>query len=147
VPLGKEEQERLARILVFLETEIADLRAFADMRYGDYQSDRDRRRNLERCIENIVNAALDIAKILLVCEGLPIPPTYKEYFLQLPAVSGFLDESVAEDLAGWARLRNILAHHYIDIRWQRIREFLDSGWQSHETLLKATEAYLRRLTV
>jgi len=81
-----------------------------------------------------------------VREGLPIPPTYKEYFLQLQAISGFLDESVAEDLAGWARLRNILAHQYLDIRWQRIREFLDSGWQSHESLLKATEAYLRRLT-
>ncbi|MCZ7627470.1 MAG: hypothetical protein C3F12_14020 [Candidatus Methylomirabilota bacterium] len=146
MPLGKEGQERLARILVFLETELADLRAFADMRYGNYQSDRDRRRNLERCIENIVNAALDIAKILLVSEGRPIPPTYKEYFLQLPAISGFLDEPVAEDLAEWARLRNILAHEYLDIRWQRIREFLDSGWQSYESLLKATEAYLRRRT-
>jgi uncharacterized protein YutE (UPF0331/DUF86 family) len=146
VPLGKEEQERLARILVFLETELTDLRAFADMRYGNYQSDRAQRRNLERCVENIVNASLDIAKILLVSERLPIPPTYKEYFLQLPAVSGFLDESVAENLAAWARLRNILAHEYLDIRWQRIREFLDSGWQSYESLLKAAETYLRRLT-
>ena len=146
MPLGKDEQERLARICVFLATELGDLQGFLGTRQADYQSDGNLRRNLERCIENVVNASLDIAKILLVSEGLPIPPTYKEYFLQLPALSGFLDEALAEDLARWARLRNVLAHEYLDVRWRRIREFLDSGWQSHEALLKATESYLRKST-
>jgi uncharacterized protein YutE (UPF0331/DUF86 family) len=145
VPLGKEEQARLARIVEFLRTELADLHAFSSLRYAEYEADRHRRRSLERCIENIVNASLDIAKILLVGEGLPIPATYKEYFLQLSAIGDFLEESAAEDLARWTRLRNILAHEYLDIRWQRIREFLDSGWQSYETLLNATETYLRKL--
>ena len=144
MPPGKEEQERLARICVFLETELGDLRGFLGTRQADYRADRNLRRNLDRCIENIVNASLDIAKILLASEGLTIPPTYKEYFLQLPAVGGFLDGSAADDLARWARLRNILAHEYLDARWPRIREFLDSGWQSHQALLKATESYLRK---
>lgn len=144
MPPGKEEQERLARICVFLATELGDLQGFLGTRQADYQSDRNLRRNLERCIENVVNASLDIAKILLVSEGLPIPPTYKEYFLQLPAVGGFLDGSAAEDLARWARLRNVLAHEYLDVRWRRIREFLDSGRQSHQSLLKAAESYLRK---
>lgn len=145
MPPGKEEQARIARIIEFLRTELADLQAFSSLRYAEYEADRHRRRSLERCIENIVNASLDIAKILLVGEGLPIPATYKEYFLQLPAIGDFLEESAVEDLARWTRLRNILAHEYLDIRWQRIREFLDSGWQSYETLLNATETYLRKL--
>lgn len=145
MPPGKEEQARLARIVEFLRTELVDLQAFSSLRYAEYEADRHRRRSLERCIENIVNASLDIAKILLIGEGLPIPSTYKEYFFQLPAIRGFLDESTAEDLARWARLRNVLAHEYLDVRWQRIREFLDSGWQSHEIFLKTTEAYLRKL--
>jgi uncharacterized protein YutE (UPF0331/DUF86 family) len=146
MPLGKEEQERLARICVFLETELEDLRGLVGTQQAVYRTDRSLRRNLDRCIENIVNASLDIAKILLASEGLTIPPTYKEYFLQLPAVGGFLEGSTAEDLARWARLRNVLAHEYLDVRWPRIREFLDSGWQSHEALLKATESYLRKST-
>ena len=32
-----------------------------------------------------------------------------------------------ETLSKWAGLRNILAHEYIDLRWESIKKFIDSA--------------------
>jgi uncharacterized protein YutE (UPF0331/DUF86 family) len=32
--------------------------------------------------------------------------------------------SGVEDMAKWVRLRNILAHEYLDIRWKQIERFI-----------------------
>lgn len=136
MPLNTDDKERLGRISDFLQAELKDLGVkFVSINYKVYASDSDTRRNLERCIENIVNASLDIAKIVLINENLPIPDNYREYFLAL-YTANLIDEKMANVLADGTRLRNILAHQYLDIRWDRIKEFLSSGYKAYEELLK-----------
>jgi hypothetical protein len=82
MPLGKEEQERLARICVFLETELEDLRGLGNPQ-AVYRTTA-ASRNLDRCIENIVNASF--MEILLASENLP--RTRNTSFNSRPGVSG-----------------------------------------------------------
>jgi len=118
--------ERMMRIINFMEIELSDLKGFKRIEYREYQEDRDKRRSLERCIENVVNASLDIAKILLASQDSEIPDTYRQYFMILSA-SGLIAESSASRLAEGVGLRNILAHQYLDIRWRSIKKFLSEN--------------------
>ncbi|MDI6751725.1 MAG: DUF86 domain-containing protein [bacterium] len=140
--LEREDRERVLRILDFISTEIEDFEAkFTKVDFAVYSKDRDCRRNLERCIENIVNSSLDLAKIILITEDLLIPDTYAKYFLSLHT-AGLINEEDALSLGQTVRLRNILAHEYLDIRWSSIKGFLHEGWKIHQRLAKVAKEYL-----
>lgn len=133
--LEQADRERLARIADFLQIELDDVRTkFSQLNFKSYSQDRDLRRNVERCVENIINASLDAAKVLLVCREMAIPDTYREYFLSLHAAD-LLDKDTADILAEGVRLRNVLAHRYLDIRWKRVESFLRRDWKAYEGFL------------
>ncbi|MBI2251856.1 MAG: DUF86 domain-containing protein [Armatimonadetes bacterium] len=140
--INKIEQERLARILDFLIVELKDIKGFSALDYSAYQNNRPKRREVERCIENIVNSALDVAKIILIHKEVSVPDTYRDYFLKLLAV-GISSKSTAFGLAKWVKLRNILAHEYLDIRWNNIKEFINEGYIFFQNLLKDAQKYLK----
>ncbi len=142
--LKKSYIERLGRIFDFMEVELGDLSNFFNLDYKTYQEDRNKRRNLERCIENIVNASLDIAKIILVSENREIPDTYKEYFLSL-GTSGLISDNLSQRLAEGTKLRNILAHQYLDIRWNSIKEFLSNKGEEYKEWLKTTKELVTKI--
>jgi uncharacterized protein YutE (UPF0331/DUF86 family) len=138
----KVDRERLARISDFLSEEMKDFKnKFLNLDYKNYKVNSDIRRNIERCIENIVNASLDIAKIILVNEEIAIPETYREYFLSLSA-KNIIGEDIASILADGVRIRNILAHQYLDIRWNKIESFIKTDWKAYETFLDYIKKYL-----
>lgn len=133
--LEQVDKERLARITDFFESELCDLRdKFQQLDSKSYLSNRDIRRNVERCLENIINASLDAAKIILVSNKLPIPDTYREYFVTL-YIANLIDKDTADKLSDGVRLRNVLAHQYLDIRWDRINKFLKGDWEHYEKFL------------
>mgnify|MGYP001575599350 CR=1 FL=1 len=118
------DRERLILYLDFLDTELADLSGFVKINWSLYERDRAIRRNLERWIENLINCSIDIAKVLLMDEGLKIPQTYRETLRTLGTIKPF-NEAFGNSLARWAGLRNIIAHEYLDLSWPHIRKFLD----------------------
>jgi len=71
--MREEDRERLIRILDYLESEVDDYPAFSNLTWETYQKDKEKRRNVERWIENIVMSSIDMAKILLASENRPIP--------------------------------------------------------------------------
>lgn len=99
----------------FMETELADIKAYKQLDYSQYQQDRKSRRDVERMIENLINASLDIAKILLSGEDKEVPATYRQVFMQL-GEAGILDKELASAMAEMVRARYILAHQYLDIK-------------------------------
>jgi uncharacterized protein YutE (UPF0331/DUF86 family) len=144
MPLERQDRERLFRILDFLLAELTDLKnKFVGIEFKDYQANSDLRRNVERCIENIVNSSLDIAKIILVTENLLIPDTYREYFLNLYA-NDFIEKDIAETLAEGVKLRNVLAHQYLDIRWKKIEEFLRNEWKAYDKYINCIKKHLEK---
>lgn len=142
MPLEKPDKERVFRIIDFLLSEITDLKAkFLEIEFKQYKANNDLRRNVERCIENIANSSLDIAKIILVAQNLTIPETYREYFFSLYA-NDLIEKETAETLAEGVKLRNILAHEYLDIRWIKIENFLRNDWRIYEQYITYIKKYL-----
>lgn len=70
----------------------------------------------------------------------PIPETYRETVLRLGALS-YLSEQSAEQLASFTKLRNILAHEYLDLRWREISAFIA---KSEPLLLELIETVKER---
>lgn len=129
-----EDRERLIRYVDFMESELSDFPKFSKIDWKTYSEDRDLRRNLERWIENLVNCSIDIAKVILVAEDKRIPSTYKEILKDLGATQYF-DEEFGEAISQWAVLRNILAHEYLDIRWNSIKNFTQSSEPVYRRLI------------
>ncbi|NPV80534.1 MAG: DUF86 domain-containing protein [Firmicutes bacterium] len=143
--LSAEQINSIALRLDFLRVEAGDLLRFATMTQADYITDRDRRRSLERLVENIVNACTDIVKIVLSSEDLPVPETYRDAMVQAGIV-GLLEESLAEKLAEFTRMRNIIAHQYLDIRWAALRNFIDDSPAALRQFISNVEALLNKAT-
>ncbi|QGP92765.1 hypothetical protein MGLY_21550 [Neomoorella glycerini] len=140
-PITDEQVISIVRRLRFIATELEDIKAYAQMDYFQYQSDRKSRRDVERIIENLINAALDIAKILIAGEDLEVPETYRQAFIQL-GEAGIIDKELALALAEKARTRNILAHQYLDIKWELIKDFLATGIANMEQFKQQVEQRL-----
>ncbi len=141
--LNEIDKIRLIRLVDFLESEIKDWEKFKILDKKIYETDIPNRRNTERWAENIVNSSIDIAKIILASEGKKIPQTYKEILQNLSFVEGF-DSQAAEKLSNFAKLRNVLAHEYLDIRFQRISDLINNAEAIYGELIKFTKDLIRK---
>lgn len=118
-----EFADRLVKHISFLEEELKDHTQFEKFTRDDYLKDRDKRRNIERWIENIINSTVDISRVILSIEEKPIPDTYREIVSMISTVEG-LEGLDADKLAKWVKFRNIIAHEYLDIKWNSISKFI-----------------------
>lgn len=121
--LSNFDKTRLIEIVKFMTNEIADWNIYLEFSWDEYQNDRVKRRSLEHWIENIVNASIDIARILMASEKKSLPGTYREALRSFMFLKDF-DKNIAEKLSEFARLRNIITHEYLDIRWEQISNFV-----------------------
>ncbi|MBI1987423.1 MAG: DUF86 domain-containing protein [Nitrospinae bacterium] len=128
-PLNKEQAESIIRRIAFIEEELKDLGEYSDLDFKRYSTQKKVRREVERIIENVLNASIDIAKILLAGEDVEVPATYREAFEKL-GEKGLLAEEVAGQIADLVRLRNVLAHQYLDLKWETIHKFIEKGPQA-----------------
>lgn len=118
-----EEKVRLMERIQFLKSEFQEIEEFKNLSFQEYREDKVKRRNIERWAENIMNATIDIAKIVLASEKKEMPKTYEEALLNFGLLIR-LQEKEAEKLSTFARLRNILAHEYLNIIYDRINKFI-----------------------
>ncbi len=125
--LEERDKERLTKHLEFFASELRDFQKFKEYTWNDYQFDRDKRRNIERWIENLTNSSIDMAKILLAAEDFPIPQSYKEILFAFGA--RYFNEDFGKMIENWAILRNIVTHEYLDIKWNYIKAFLTDSKQ------------------
>lgn len=141
--MRREIKTRLIRHITFLEAELDDFPGFRSLSWEEYNEHRDKRRNVERWIENIVNSSIDISKIVLSSENIAIPDTYRGIVTSLSLVSGFNKENT-QHIAEWVRLRNIISHEYLDIRWGSMSRFIQEAEAVYRDFLKSATAYISR---
>lgn len=138
--LSSEDKSNLIKHLVFLENEFKDTAYFQSVTQQQYVDDRAVKRNIERWVENMIMASLDIAKIALASEKRDIPDSYREILRTLGLL--YFDEAFANSLALFAELRNLVAHEYLDLRWKKIKKFTDAANKIYPIFL----ARMRELT-
>lgn len=132
---------RLIKHLSFFESELDGVAGVRSLTWERYQTDAVQRRNVERLVENIVNSSIDIARIILNANGLPTPDTYGEIVRSLSLVAGF-DRDNCEALSRQVRLRNIISHQYLDIRWSSIKIFIDEAEPYYRKLAGDVQRHL-----
>jgi len=140
--IDKEEEVRLKIRIDFLKTEMEELDRFKNLTKKEYTEDRDKRKLIERWAENIINAIIDITKMVLASEKKLAPRSYEEALLNFGFLIG-LEEKESERLSKFAKLRNILAHEYLDILYREIQYFIKEFPKFYKKVLSFLENYLR----
>ena len=141
--MREELKHRLLKHLDFLEVELKDYPKFIQLTKDEYFRLIDKRRNVERWVENITNSSIDISKNILTLEGISLPDNYKEIVLLTSIVKG-LSFDKAELLSQWVKFRNIISHEYLDIRWSSIERFITETETLYKDFLDKTKAYLEK---
>lgn len=106
-----------------LEELLRDLRRLAATDRATFLSDRGLQAQAERWLQLAAECALDLAHHLIADRGWKTPGTYREAFEILRA-EGVLDAELADQMQGWAGLRNVLTHVYLDVDHTRLHEIL-----------------------
>lgn len=143
-PLNNEQKESIIKRISFIIEELKDLSEYKNIDWQIYNENRKRRKELERTIENIVNATIDIAKFLLAGEEIVMPDTYLQIFIKLKELN-FINEEDAKSITKSIKLRNLLAHEYLDLRWPIIKEFINTGWKTIEKFINNIQNHIQTI--
>lgn len=141
--MRREAKIRLIKHIAFLESELKDYEDFKSLSWEIYAKQNDKRRNVERWVENIINSSIDISKIILLSENMVIPDTYRDIVNLISSISGF-DKKYIEPMGEWVKLRNIISHEYLDIRWNSISRFIQEAEEIYKYFLEKVKIYISK---
>jgi len=138
--LTPEQKIRLLERIQFLESEFKEIEEFKELTVEEYKSNKKERRNIERWVENLLNAIIDISKIILASERRMMPKTYEDALYDFGVLAG-LNREDAKKFARLSNLRNILAHEYLDILFGRIQNFIKEFPLFYQKIYSFLERY------
>ena len=139
--LVPEQKTRLLARLQFLDNELKEAGEFEKLTFKEYQDNKIQRRNIERWTENIINASIDIAKIILASEKKKMPGSYEEALRDFGMSAGLTDDE-ARKFAAFAGIRNILAHEYWEVLYGRIQNFIKESPPLYRKILRFLKRYV-----
>jgi len=122
MPEFKYAKGRVAESIQYLSEEIREFESdYADKTWKDYQDDKKLQKLVDRTVENILTALIEICGTILVEEGIGVD-SYVDALKKSAKLLGFSEEE-QDNLSRLAIQRNRLAHRYLNFRWQAIKMF------------------------
>jgi uncharacterized protein YutE (UPF0331/DUF86 family) len=118
----KYAQGRIPESIQFISEEIREFEQdYLEKTWREYQEDRKLQKLVDRTVENILTALIEVCGTFLTERG----KASDNYADVLRASAGLLGLPTEEQnsLAALAVQRNRLAHRYLDLRWQAVRDF------------------------
>ena len=85
-----------------------------------------KRHEVEKWLENIMIAVVDISKVIVSSRKKLIPETYRESVSKAVQILKLPNEFV-DKFEPWIKLRNIITHEYLDIKWKKISNFIQNS--------------------
>ncbi len=123
MPEFKYAKGRIVESLQFISTEMKEFdEDYASKTWEDYRKDKKIQKLIDRTVENILTALIEVSGTVLVREGISIE-NYIQVLKECAKIFGF-SEREQEDLSKLALQRNRLAHRYLNFRWQAIEMFV-----------------------
>lgn len=141
------DRESFSRRLEALRGYLADLAAFREASEQEFVAEPALHHLAERYLHLAIEACLDLANHWIAEKALPTPDADRDTFTVLEK-EGELTPDAAERLRGWAGLRNVLVHEYVDIdhsiTYRAIREELGdlealADWAAERLAAEATD--------
>jgi len=140
--LVPEARARIRERLDFVKRQFQDINQFRELTWDKYRYDTREQRNVERWVENLVMVVIDIAKIVLASDKRGIPQGYRDTLKLF--IAFYVDKKLADRFANFSKLRNIIAHEYLDIRWKQIKEFIDTSDELYPKFIEKVETLLKK---
>jgi len=122
MPEFRYAKGRVGDSLQYMSEEMREFhREYMERTLTEYQNDRKLQKLMDRTVENILTALIEVCGTILSEEGLAVE-SYAEALKKCSGLFAFsMDEQ--EKLASLAIQRNRLAHRYLNFRWQAINLF------------------------
>ena len=116
MPEFKYAKGRITESLQFISIEMKEFdEDYTSKTWEDYQKDKKLQKLIDRTVENILTALVEISGTILAQESIPIE-NYTQVLKECAKRFGF-SEKEQDDLSKLALQRNRLAYHYLDFRW------------------------------
>jgi len=141
--LTPRDAEDLRKSIDFLEEQLRLYEIYCKTKQDEYEKEVRKRNEIERWVENIVNVSIDISKIILGSQKKLIPDTYRGS-LQHAIWELKLPDDFIEKFERWVKLRNVLAHEYLDIKWKRILDFIQNSEPYFKSFADASKKFLEK---
>ena len=130
---------RIGESLQFITEEIKEFESeYANKMFNNYQEDKKLQKLMDRTVENILTALIEVCGTILAQEGVDVE-NYGEALAKCCKLLG-LSEEEQRNLSKLAVQRNRLAHRYLNFRWQAIKTYVDS----EDIILKIIDLILKR---
>ena len=125
-----------------LEQLLRDLKEVASIDRATFLSDRGLQAQAERWLHLAAECTIDLANHLIADRGWRTPTTNRETF-QILAENKVLSPELASRMEGWAGLRNILVHLYLQIDLEIVCDVLQHDLHELESCAVALEKAAR----
>ena len=113
---------RVAESIQYLSEEIKEFESeYANKTWKDYQDDKKLQKLMDRTVENILTALIEVCGTILAEEGIGVD-SYSDALKKSARLLCFSEEE-QDNLLRLAIQRNRLAHRYLNFRWQDIKMF------------------------
>jgi uncharacterized protein YutE (UPF0331/DUF86 family) len=113
---------RILDSLQFISAEMKEFKNdYSEKNLSDYENDRRLQKLMDRTVENILTALIEVCGTLNTENGIDVS-SYQEAVRECARFLKFTEEEQSR-LARLAPLRNRLAHRYLNFRWQVIKTF------------------------
>ena len=121
----KYAKGRIVDSIQFISSEMREFeKDYEGYTWQDYKKDKKLQKLIDRTVENILTALIEVCGTILTQEGIPVE-NYAQVLKECSGLFGFSEEN-QESLAKLAIQRNRLAHRYLNFRWNAISVFIET---------------------
>jgi len=135
------EKEIIRRKLAVIVENLKVLEPINKMRKDEYTRDVYKRKAVERLLQELIEAAIDINTHVIVQTGNQVPDDYYGSFIKMGEL-GMLQIDLAEKLAPSAGLRNRLVHEYDVLEHSLVLDAVRMAEDLYPEYVKEMEDYL-----
>ncbi|MDI6735199.1 MAG: DUF86 domain-containing protein [bacterium] len=113
---------RIVESLQFISDEMKEFETeYGNKTWQEYQEDKKIQKIMERTVENILTALIEVSGSVLTQEGIVVE-SYQDT-LQKCAKLFKLTSEEEQNIGKLANIRNRLAHRYLNLKWQGINMY------------------------
>ncbi len=140
------DREGIGKKLIGMNRRLARLATHQSLTFEEYLQDEDRQASIERYLEIVIQAAIDINKMLIKHAGnIDLERLTNTEVFTLAGELSFISSELATQLALSAGFRNVLAHVYDDINPEIAYRALQLSIVQYPQYIQQIQTYLNSL--
>lgn len=125
-----------------VEKYLLGLKKYDQYSKEEIEKDEIKRLALERDLYLLVQSTIDLAEAVISYCKLPKPTAYKENF-QLLRAANLIDQNLFHSLCQMIGFRNLIAHEYVDLDYNRLYEVLKKDSKDIKDFIKQLKENLK----